>query len=136
MVDSALSSVVREFLEPPRRYATLATVNRDGGPHQVVVWYLLREDHIVINSRVGRRWPTNALRDPRVSLTVAHEGDYVTLDGELEPIGDAARGQADIAEMAHQYLEPAEAEANIRVFKTHRRLSFAFRPRSSHADTE
>jgi PPOX class probable F420-dependent enzyme len=136
MAALALTPAVHEFLEPPRRYATLATVNRDGAPHQVVVWYLLRDDHLVINSRVGRRWPTNALRDPRVSLTITDRDEYITLNGELEPIHDPVRGQKDIAEMAHRYLDDEAAAANIRVFETHERVSFIFRPTSAHADTE
>ena len=60
----------REMLERQGVFATLATVSADGSPHQAVIWYLVRGDTIVINSAVGRIWPTNLLRDPRCSLAI------------------------------------------------------------------
>jgi PPOX class probable F420-dependent enzyme len=134
---SQLDEPVRQFLSTPGRYATLATINRDGSPHQVVVWYLLRDDVVVLNSRVGRRWPTNVLRERRVALTVAApNGDYLTLAGELEPIEDPGRGQDDIAEMARRYQAPDIAARNISRYRTEQRMSFTFRPSKVHGDTE
>ncbi len=122
---------IRDFLAAPR-YATIATVNRDGSPHQTVVWYLLRGDEIVLNSRPGRRWPANLLRDPRLSLTVEDGLDFVTLRGEVVADDDQDRAQADIAEMAHRYDPPAEAEAEVAEFRRQRRISFYFRARAMH----
>jgi PPOX class probable F420-dependent enzyme len=134
---SELDEPVRQFLSTPGRYATLATINRDGSPHQVVVWYMLLDDSVVLNSRVGRRWPTNVLRERRVSLTVAApNGDYMTLAGELEPIDDPERGQDDIAEMARRYQTAEVAERNITRYRTEQRMSFTFRPTRVHGDTE
>jgi EAL domain-containing protein (putative c-di-GMP-specific phosphodiesterase class I) len=42
----------------------------------------LEGDAIVFNSRVGRQWPTNLERDPRVSITVADGYDYVEMRGD------------------------------------------------------
>jgi PPOX class probable F420-dependent enzyme len=134
---TAITPAVLEFLSAPGRYVTLATINRDGAPHQVLVWYLLRDDSIVLNTRIGRRWPTNALRDPRVTLTVATPtGDYMTLAGVVEPIGDRESAQDDIAAMARRYQAPELAERNIATYRTHERMSFAFHPRRVHGDSE
>ena len=60
---------IRAYLDDTR-YATIATVDPDGGPRQAVTWYTIDGDEIILNSRIGRRWPTNLLRDPRVSIAV------------------------------------------------------------------
>ena len=129
----ALPDSVRSFLsaEPPR-YATLATLNPDGSPHQAVVWFLLRDDHIVLNSKAGRRWPTNLLRDPRLSLTVEAGLDAVTLGGRAEHDDDPGRAQADIAEMARRFDDPETAQREISRFRTEQRLRFVFRPTRLH----
>jgi PPOX class probable F420-dependent enzyme len=126
-----LPANVSSFLASPR-YATIATLNPDGTPHQTVVWYLLRDDHLVLNSKVGRRWPTNLLRDPRLSLTVEDGLDYVTLEGVAEPGDDQAQAQADIAEMAQRYDPPDAAARAIAEFRRQQRISFHFRPQTMH----
>ena len=71
---SLFTPEVRSFLSHPLRYATIATINADGSPHEIVIWYTLRGDEIVVNSRRGRRWPSNLLRDGRANLAV-YEGE-------------------------------------------------------------
>jgi len=56
---------IRAYLDDTR-YATISTLDPDGGPRQAVTWYTIDGDEIILNSRIGRRWPTNLLRDPRV----------------------------------------------------------------------
>lgn len=126
-----LSAQVRDFLAAPR-YATIATLNADGSVHQTVVWYLLRDDHLVLNSKVGRRWPTNLLRDARLSMTVEDGLDYVTLEGVAEPLDDQAQAQADIAEMAQRYDPPDAAARAIAEFRRQQRISFQLRPQTMH----
>ncbi|MDQ3937259.1 MAG: pyridoxamine 5'-phosphate oxidase family protein [Chloroflexota bacterium] len=128
----ALSPQIRSFLSAPGRFATIATLNADGSPHQTVVWFLLRDDHIVLNSRAGRRWPANLLRDPRISLTVEAGLDAVTLSGVVEHDDDQPLAQADIAEMARRYDTPENAATRIARFRTEQRLRFLLRPRSMH----
>ena len=125
----SLPERVRSFLEPAR-FATIATVNADGSPQQAVVWYLLRGDALVVNSLVGRRWPTNLQRDPRFSLVVEDGLDYVALSGTAEALDDPAQAQADIAEMARRYETAEEAERLIRDrFTPQHRVSFRLRVR-------
>jgi PPOX class probable F420-dependent enzyme len=127
-----LAPEIRSFLEAGPRYATIATLNGDGSPHQAVVWFLLRDDHIVLNSRAGRRWPSNLLRDPRMSLTVEAGLDVVTMGGSAEHQANADQAQADIAEMARRYDDARAAEEGIARFRTEQRLRFLFRPTSLH----
>jgi PPOX class probable F420-dependent enzyme len=127
-----LTQDLRRFLAGRPRYATIATLNRDGSPHQAVVWFLLRDDHIVLNSKLGRRWPSNLLRDPRLSFTVEDGLDYVSLRGEVAALDDPLQAQADIAEMARRYDSPAEAAQAIAEFRRQQRISFHFRPTTMH----
>jgi PPOX class probable F420-dependent enzyme len=107
-------------------FGTLATVAEDGSPFQAVIWYLVRGDTLVINSRVGRIWPTNLLRDPRVSLVIEDGYEWVGVRGRARAVTDQVRAQADIAEMARRYHadEPATAERMVRAFEVQERISF------------
>ncbi len=126
----SLPDSIRAFLVSGLHFATLATVDPDGAPRQAVIWYTLDGDELVINSRVGRRWPANLLRDPRMSLAVADATDgyrWVGLTGIAEPVTDQPTAQADIAAMARRYHadEPDEAEQLIRErFQRQERITF------------
>jgi len=120
---------VRSFLEAPN-YASIATLDPDGAPRQAVVWYLFDGRELIVNSLVGRRWPTNLQRDPRVSIAVVDRTDglrWAGITGSAEPMVDQARAQADIAAMARRYNpdDPAKADALIRDrFAAQERISF------------
>ena len=130
----ALPADVRAFLDSNRRYAVLATINPDGSPHTAVVWYLIDERGVVVNSREGRRWPENLRRDPRISLAVEDGQEWVSLRGAVEVIDHQPQAQADIAAMARRYNEFGHAEDEIRVFQTQERVSFRLRPSAIHAE--
>ncbi len=134
----ALSAVARAFLDSPTRYGILATINPNGTPHQAVVWYRLDpDDSILINSRVGRRWPTNLLRDPRCSLTAESGLDYVVVRGVAAPSGEGDVAQRDIADLAVRYDGPDEAARLVAVrFSAQERISFRIRIRGSHEHME
>lgn len=132
-----LGPSIRRFLEAPR-FATLATINRDGTPHQTVVWYLLEDDgSLLINSLVGRRWPANLRRDPRMSLVVEDGLDYVAIRGEAEEVDDGDLAREHIFAMARRYESPDEAERLIEHrFRPQHRVSFRIHPRTldAHGD--
>jgi PPOX class probable F420-dependent enzyme len=134
---AALPDPIRTFLAD-LRFATISTVDPDGSPRQAVIWYRLEDDEIVINSAVGRRWPANLLRDPRIAFSVIDQADgyrWVGLEGSVRAVTDQATAQADIAEMARRYHvdEPDEAEQLIRDrFERQERISFRFRADSFH----
>lgn len=126
---TAIPDEVRTFLDATR-FATIATVDPDGAPRQAVIWYTLDGDEIVLNSAVGRRWPSNLLRDPRVAFSVVDAADgyrWVGLTGHATPEEDQAIAQADIAGMARRYHadDPDKAERLIhRQFERQARISF------------
>lgn len=125
-----LPDKIRAFLGDANHHAAIATLDDDGSPRQAVIWYRLDGDDLVINSLVGRRWPTNLQRDPRISVAVNDStgGErWVGITGTASPIRDQATAQADIAEMARRYNadDPDAAETTIRTrFQTQQRISF------------
>lgn len=129
---------VRSFLDAsPARHATIATVNRDGSPHQIVVWYRFvaqaeEGDRILVNSRVGRRWPSNLRRDGRASLATYDGDDAVTIECVVEEAYEGERARDDIADLARRYYAPDAAERNIATFRTQERITFILRPTRVH----
>ena len=100
-----LSDDIRSFLGEVN-WATVATVNEDGSPHQAVVWFLLEADCLVVNSRRGRRWSRNLEHDDRVHVAVhdrAKPQHWVGLRGRARVVrtGDAA--MRDIETLAKRY---------------------------------
>ncbi|HYH93999.1 MAG TPA: TIGR03618 family F420-dependent PPOX class oxidoreductase [Candidatus Saccharimonadales bacterium] len=134
---SVLSERVRAFLAATR-YATIATVDPDGGPRQAVVWYTLDGDDLVLNSAVGRRWPANLQRDARISVAIPDGDDFlhwVGLVGRVQVVEDQPTAQADIAAMARRYHadDPSEAETLIaNRFERQTRISFRVRIDAVH----
>jgi PPOX class probable F420-dependent enzyme len=114
---------VRAFLEE-ERFAVLATVNANGSPQQTVMWYELRGDTIVMNTKRGRKKDKNLTRDPRASLCFEDGFRYVTLEGVIELIEDPETTQADIAALARRYHDADEAEKMAReVFAPQERIT-------------
>ncbi len=130
----ALTPEMEAFLRSTHP-ATIATLDPDGSPRQAVAWFRFDPpDTIVVNSAVGRRWPANLRRDPRVAIAVVDRDDpyrWLGLTGRVvEIVDDQAIAQADIADLARRYMadEPEEAEALIRDrFERQRRVSFRIR---------
>lgn len=122
---------IREFIDDIK-FATIATIDPDGTPRQAVIWYTVLGDEIALNSKVGRRWPSNLLHDPRVSISVVDPVDgyrWIGLSGVATPVDDQATAQADIAGMARRYHadDPAKAERLIhKQFEQQERISFRF----------
>jgi PPOX class probable F420-dependent enzyme len=109
------------------RFASLATVNADGSPHQTVIWYILEGDTVVLNGAAGRVWIENLQRDPRLSLSVEDGYRWMSVRGTVERVDRGAIGQADAAISARHYhaAEPEVAEQLIHgQFELQERVSF------------
>ena len=109
---------VREFLSAPR-CAVLSTLGPDGAPRQIVIHYMLGEDHVTLNGHRDRRWVANVLRDPRVALIVHDDSDYlhyVSIRGHAALVDERDEALADAMTQAERYGEdPADFAGQTRV---------------------
>ena len=83
---------VRELLEQPN-HAVISTYNEDGSIHSTVVWVSAEDGTVAVNSALGRTWPTNLERDPRVNVLVYEQGNpynYVEIRGRATSTLDGA----------------------------------------------
>jgi PPOX class probable F420-dependent enzyme len=110
---AALSEQVRRFLEAPR-FGVLATINPDGSPQQTVIWYLLRGDEVLMNTKRGRQKDRNLAHDDRASLCVEDDYRYVAINGAIALDDDPRAGQRDIEALAVRYHGPERAAAMMR----------------------
>lgn len=81
-----LSVEMMEFLRRPNM-AVLATLRKDGSPHQTVVWYLYEDGEVKISITDTRAKYRHVMRDRRVSLAiVGGELPYkeIVFEGEAE----------------------------------------------------
>ena len=129
-----LSDRVRSFLAEPN-YATLATVGADGEPHQAVIWFRLDDDGtILVNSRAGRRWPTELQTDRRCSVAVTDRNDpfkWVGLQAIVESvIDDVEVAREDIVALSVHY-DDFSPESAAR-FRSQPRISFRLRIVGTH----
>lgn len=106
------------------RFATLATLNRDGSPQQTTMWYDIEGDTILMNTATARVKHRNLLRDPRASVCVMDGYRVVTMSGHVELNNDPAVAQADIRRLAIRYHGPDEGERHYReTFSTQQRVT-------------
>lgn len=62
---------ITHFLRTCPNQAHCATVNPDGGPHVVPVWYDVQDDGTIVLTTIGStRKAKNLKRDPRLALSV------------------------------------------------------------------
>jgi PPOX class probable F420-dependent enzyme len=116
--DGDLIEPVRTFLSAPR-CAVLSTIGLDGAPRQIVIHYLLGEGHLRINGHRARRWVANVRRDPRVSLVVHDQLDYlhyVSIRGIATPLDEGHAAVEEAMSQAERYGEdPADFAGQPRV---------------------
>jgi PPOX class probable F420-dependent enzyme len=101
---------VRTLLEEQTNHAVISTFDEDGSVHSTVVWVDVDRSggapRLAVNSAVGRRWPTNLERDPRITVLVYDERnpyDYVEVRGTTTATTEGA--DAHIDRLAKKYLD-------------------------------
>lgn len=99
---AGISDAVRSFLQQ-KRFAVLATIARDGMPHQTTMWYELRGDTIMMNTKVGRLKETQLRSDARASVCIADGYKYVTISGVVSLDDAPLTAQNDIRALAVRY---------------------------------
>ena len=114
----ALDEVTRKLLDG-RNFASVATLNPDGGPQASVVWILRDGDTVLFLAIATRRKVLNLTRDPRITLTVfdtANPYQSAEIRGTAEVSGDPRKRLP--RELSQKYLgedPPPEPEELRRV---------------------
>lgn len=88
---------VQRLLGAPN-HAVVSTVNEDGSIHSTVVWVNVEDGRPALNSSVGRRWPANLERDPRITVTIYDQSnpyEYVEVRGTVTSSTDGADEHID-----------------------------------------
>ncbi|MEU6718774.1 PPOX class F420-dependent oxidoreductase [Nonomuraea sp. NPDC046802] len=98
-----LSKEARELLDAPN-FATVTSLNPDGGPQSTVVWVRTDGDDVLFSTVKGRRKPLNFERDPRASVLVIDPADpyrYLEVRGRATMTPDPSG--ALIEELSQKY---------------------------------
>ena len=124
-----LSEKARAFLRE-KRFAVLATLNRDGTPQLTTMWYLLENDGtILMNTRAGRLKERNMRRDPRISLCFEDGYNYLTIKGRVEMIDDPQISQRDIYRLSARYHGEEKARRQMEnQFSKEQRVTLHLKP--------
>ncbi|MCU1684141.1 MAG: class F420-dependent enzyme [Amycolatopsis sp.] len=88
-----LSDAVRDLVDG-KNYATLATINADGGPQTSAMWVGRDGDELLFSTVAGRLKDRNMRRDPRVSVTIMDRADperYTEIRGRVTITSDGGR---------------------------------------------
>ena len=115
---AAFDEATRNLLDG-RNFATVATINPDGGPQTSVVWILREGDTVAFSTTAARRKALNLARDPRISLTVFETGNpyhSVEIRGTAEIAEDTGRSLPTA--LSHKYLgedPPPEPDEVVRL---------------------
>src|SRR5919109_2361535 len=115
----------QELLQKPN-YAVVSTVNKNGSIHNTVIWISAEDGSVAVNSAVGRLWPTNLERDPRVTVLVEETGNpyhYLEIRGTASGSTDGA--DEHINALAKKYIDQDEYP-----YRRHReqRIRFVIEP--------
>jgi len=95
---------VQSLLAAPN-HAVLSSYNPDGTILSTVVWIDYVDGQLAVNSAVGRQWPSNLDRDPRVSIVVLDQENpyhFTEIRGTASGSIDGAREHIDA--LAHKYI--------------------------------
>ena len=124
-----LSEKARAYLQE-LRFAVLATIHQDGTPQLTTMWYLLEEDGtILMNTKVGRAKERNMRRDPRISICIEDDYNFLTINGTVEMIDDPEIAQRDIYRLSARYHGEEKARQQMQEkFSKETRISLLLKP--------
>lgn len=124
---SITDPAVRELLQNPN-YAVISTYNQDGTILSTVVWVDTEDGAVGVNSAIGRRWPTNLQRDPRVTLLIQEAGNpynYVEIRGEAQGTTEGADEHINrlskkfIDQDEYPFRQPGEQRITFKITPQH-----------------
>ena len=108
-----ITDSVREFLQKPL-IARMSTIDPDGYPHTVPVWFALDGDDIVVISARDTAKVGHILANPQGAVTIGGDpgdGAGYLIKGEFAIEADPE--DTWVRKMTHRYEAPAQAEKDI-----------------------
>jgi PPOX class probable F420-dependent enzyme len=99
--------------------ARIGTVTDDGAPSVVPVWFLFRDERVLVTPRARSAWWAHLRRDPRICVSIDEDSlpyRKVTVRGTVEVVHEP--GEDDIwretyRAMATRYVGDAAADAYL-----------------------
>lgn len=110
---------IDEFLEEPGHLLRLATVDDDGFPRLVPIWFIRGDDEILFTPRGPSVFLANIRRDPRVGLSIDEDAlpyRKLTVQGTARIVHDLGADDhwRDLyRSIAKRYVPPAGADAYV-----------------------
>jgi PPOX class probable F420-dependent enzyme len=89
-----------------KNFAAFTTLLADGQPMTHVMWVDADDDHVLINTEVGRQKLTNVDRDPRVTVTVidaANPYHYAEVRGRVVEVVKGPEARQHIDKLSQKY---------------------------------
>jgi PPOX class probable F420-dependent enzyme len=120
-----LPQLARDLLDG-QNFASVATVQPDGGPQSSIVWVKRDGDDVLFSTIRGRRKTANLEANPRVSVLVIDAADpyrYTEIRGDAQITDDPAA--AFIDELAYKYTgepfntPPGQQRVIVRIRPVH-----------------
>jgi len=74
---------ITSFLSEGAPILQLATIGKDGSPHQAPMWFTMDDNRIVFRSFTKSQKIVNLMRDPRLSVLVEQGHAYAELQGVM-----------------------------------------------------
>jgi PPOX class probable F420-dependent enzyme len=118
-VPTLLPDEVRAFLDEPGHLIRLATVDADGAPRVVPIWFIFEEDRIWMTPRARSAWWADVQRDQRVAAVVDEEPPpyrKVVVRGAVEIVhglGEDDAWRDRYRRIAMRYTPEAAADAYL-----------------------
>ena len=124
-----LSEKARVYLQE-LRFAVLATINQDGTPQLTTMWYILEDDGtITMNTKVGRAKERNMRRDPRISICIEDDYNFLTINGAVEMMDGPEIAQYDIYRLSVRYHGEEKARRQVQEkFSKEKRVTLRLKP--------
>ncbi|MHB8191570.1 MAG: pyridoxamine 5'-phosphate oxidase family protein [Ferrimicrobium sp.] len=105
MLDPLLRELARDA-----NFAAFTTQLRNGFPQTSIMWVDCDDDHILINTEVGRKKYTNVLANPKVNVLVWDRTNpyrYIEVRGEVVKRIEGAKARSHIDTLSTKYTGKA-----------------------------
>lgn len=128
-----IEAFVKELAQGPN-FGTIATLQSDGSPATHVMWVDCDDEHVLLNTELGRAKLRNIERDPRVSIVVWDVSDplrYVEVRGRVvDQFAEAdARAHNDKLSFKYEgkaYDSPIETDRVVLKIAPDRQRAYGF----------